>query len=258
MMSVVNHDLQAVPAADLVLVLASYDPLATVDARILGWLRGRALAGSHLGAADTGAYVLARAGLLDGYQATVHWETLDDFQERFPGTRTQEALYVVDRRRLTAAGATACLDLMLHVIHCRHGRELAVSVAEQFVYSPMREAHQAQRHSLIQRLRSPNPNIQRAVEIMESRVEDPVPTRQVADRLGISLRELERIFRRWLRTTPGAYYRHLRLERARSLLEQTDRSVTEIAYGCGFGSLPSFSRSYKRAFGHSPSTVRRR
>ena len=258
MLSVVEHGLHDAPPSDLVVVLASDQPMAAVDGRLLGWLRGRALAGTHLAAADTGAYALARSGLLNGYQATVHWEALDDFSERFPAVQTREALYLVDRGRLTAAGATACLDLMLHIVECRHGRELAVSVAEQFVYSPMRAAHAAQRHSLDQRLQCPNANVHRAVALMESRIEEPLSTRDLARCLGISLRELERVFNRWLGITPGAYYRRLRLERARGLLEQSQHSVTDIAFRCGFASLPSFSRCYRNAYGQSPSALRNR
>ena len=258
MLSVVEYGLQNTPPADLILVLASDQPMAAVDARMLGWLRRRALAGTYLAAADTGAYVLARAGLLNGYKATVHWEALEDFRDRFPSVQTREALYVVDRARMTAAGATACLDLILYIIECRHGRDLAVSVAEQFVYSPMRSAHAAQRHSLDQRLQCPNPNVRRAVALMETRIEDTLSTRDLADHLDISLRELERVFSRWLGITPGAYYRRLRLERARGLLEQGQQSVTDIAFRCGFASLPSFSRCYRHAYGHNPSAIRKR
>ncbi len=252
MRSVVDSAIAAAPALDVVLVLASFEPERGCTRAVLQFLQRQRRAGAVLGGIDTGSYALAAAGLLDGYPATVHWEQLDLFRERFPGVRSTQDLFVMQARRWSAAGGTACIDLMLNVIDAQHGRALATAVADQFVYSRIREGGSAQRMPLRERLRVRNPRLLRAVELMEQRIEDPLSTREIAARVGISLRELERLFRRWLGRTPASFYRQLRLERAHALLQASERSVTDIGVLCGFNSLASFSRCYKALYGRAP------
>jgi len=165
-------------------------------------------------------------------------------------------VYVADGRRLTAAGGTACIDMMLNVIHQQHGYDIATRISDQFVYSRIRSGSDRQRMHLRDRLDVSNPIVVRSVEIMESNTEDPLSTREIAASVNISLRELERQFRRWLDVTPGRYYRDLRLDKARTMLLHSTSSITEVAFSCGFASVASFSRSYKAKFGHSPSAGR--
>ena len=256
LVSLVHHAVADAPKVDLAVVCASFAPRSGATAPTLAWLRRLASHGTYLAAVDTGSEVLASAGLLDGHRATVHWEHLETFTTDFPKVEATQDLYVIDRRRFSAAGATACLDLMLYLIRCQHGADLATSVADWFIYSRIRPAEEAQRMPLRDRLAAGNPRLLKAVSLMEAAIEEPLSTAELARRVGVSTRELERLFQRWLRTTPSAYYRRMRLERARALLRQTDTSITEVAFACGFGSIASFSRSYKACYGHPPSASR--
>jgi AraC family carnitine catabolism transcriptional activator len=256
MVSMVHAGIAEAPRVDQVVVCASFDPERAAKPPLLAWLRSLAARGVHLTGVDTGPQVLAKAGLLAGHRATVHWEVLDAFAAAFPEVDATQDLFVIDRRRASAAGGTACLDLMLTLIRAQHGHDLAAAVADWFVYSRIRPADEAQRMPLRERLAAGNPRLLRAVSLMEGAVEEPLTTAELAKRIGVSPRELERLFRRWLKTTPSAYYRRLRLDRARALLRQTDGSVTEIALASGFGSVASFSRAYKACYGHPPSAGR--
>ncbi|MDH3452342.1 MAG: GlxA family transcriptional regulator [Gammaproteobacteria bacterium] len=252
MRSVVDNSITNAPAIDMLVVFASFDPQRASTRPVLRYLQRVRHNGAVLSGVDTGSYVLANAGLLDGCAATIHWEWLDAFRERFPKVRATQDLFVMHQQRWSAAGGTACIDLSLNLIDQQHGRELATAVADQFVYSRIRAASDAQRIPLRERLAIRNPRLLAAVDIMEHALEEPLSTAAVAAQVSISLRELERLFKRWLGRTPGAFYRQLRLERAHALLLGSERSVTEIAVRCGFNSLASFSRCYKKAFGRAP------
>ncbi len=256
LVSQAHHAMADAPRADLVVVCASFTPRLVATPAVLAWLRRLASHGAYLAGIDTGSEVLAAAGLLDGHRATVHWEHLEAFTTDFPKVEATQDLYVIDRRRFSAAGATACLDLMLYLIRCQHGPELATSVADWFIYSRIRPAEEAQRMPLRDRLAAGNPRLLQAVSLMEGAIEEPISTAELARRVGVSTRELERLFQRWLRSTPSAYYRRMRLERARALLRQSDTSITDVAFACGFGSIASFSRSYRACYGHPPSAGR--
>ncbi|MCB1717996.1 MAG: GlxA family transcriptional regulator [Candidatus Competibacteraceae bacterium] len=245
-----------IPRLDMLTVIAGFEPERAVTPTLLAWLKRQAGAGVLLGGVDTGPYALARAGLLNGYQATVHWEYLAAFQQQFPRVLASQAMFITDRKRFSAAGGTACLDMMLHLIRTQHGQTLAAAVADQFVYGRMRSGSDNQRLSLSQRLPPAHQGVIQAITLMEQHLEDTLSTAQLAAGAGLSLRELERLFKRWLQTTPGAYYRRLRLEQARSLLQQSGLSVTDIANQCGFSSLAGFSRAYRAQFGQAPSENR--
>jgi AraC family carnitine catabolism transcriptional activator len=256
MTSIVQDGLGPAPGADLVVAFASWDHQRVASRRVSAWLRRAAARGAWVGGVDTGSYALARAGLLDGCRATIHWELLDTFRSHFPQVTVTQDVFVVDGRRFSAAGGTACMDLMLHLINTQHGHALAAAVSDQFIYGHRRAPDASQRMALEDRLATGNGRILAAVAAMEAHIEDPLATTELARRAGVSQRELERLFTRWLGTTPGTYYRRLRLERARSLLEQTDQAITDVAVGCGFGSLAGFSRAYKARYGKPPSGAR--
>jgi AraC family carnitine catabolism transcriptional activator len=239
-----------------VIVCAGFAPETHFSRRMGAWLRRLDHEGVTLGAMDTGSFLLARAGLLDGYRATTHWESLDSFRERFPRVEVEAGLFVFDRNRLTCAGGTAALDMMLHLIRLQHGHRLAVAVADQFVYTRIRDARDRQRMEPQSRLGVFRSELARVVSLMEEHLEDPLTIEQISEAAGVSLRQLERLFQRHFRCTPRRYYLDLRLQRARSLLQYTDMPVFEIALACGFGSSAHFSRSYREWAGKPPSAER--
>lgn len=228
------------------------------DAKVVDALRRWSRAGAHLGAICTGALILARAGLLAGYRCTVHWASLDSLVEEFPDLDVRAELYEIDRDRFTCAGGVAAVDMVLNDIVYRHGAETAASVSEQFMHERIREGVDDQRLPLEARLRISHPRLVQAIREMERHIEDALPRDELAARVGLSRRQLERLFRRYLNTSPARYYLKLRLGKARQLLTQTAMPVTEIAFASGFTSASHFSKCYRDMFNRTPREERRR
>jgi transcriptional regulator GlxA family with amidase domain len=239
-----------------VIVCAGFEPEALYDARISRWLKAHDRAGTPLGAIDTGSFILAYAGLLDGYRTCTHWESLDSLQSQFPSLIADAGLFVVDRSRYTCAGGTAALDMMLHFVSAQHGHRLAAAVAEQFIYARMRESKEHQRMGPRERQGLSDPSLVKVIETMEARLEDPASIQELCGLVRISRRRLEREFRRQLKVTPQRYYLNLRLQRARTQLHYTKLSVVEIAVATGFNSSAQFCRSYKAWAGRTPTEDR--
>ncbi len=244
-------------AAPTVFVCSSFNHESHTSVAIVQWLKRLSGQGVVLGGIDTGAFVLARAGLLEGCKVTLHWESIPGFRELYPEIDTTTELYEVDRRRLTSSGGTATMDLMLRFIAEEHGTDLATAVSEQLIHQRVRSKTDHQRMNLAARLDVHNPTLVRAVEFMGRNVETPVSVGGIAAHCGISQRQLERLFAEQLGAGPNAYYVRLRLEHARELLHDTDRSVLEVALACGFGSCASLSRAYRRHYGVPPSRDRK-
>ncbi len=233
-------------------VVAGLDAQTFDDRAILSWLRRLERVGCRLGALTTGSYILARAGLLDGYRCTIHWENLAGFREDFPGIDATTEVYEIDRNRMTCSGGTAAMDLMLGLIAADHGRALATAVADQFIHERIRAPSEPQRMGLRNRLDITQPKLLAAIELMEDNLEEPLSRRVLAAHTGVSTRQLERLFRKYLQRTPTRYYLELRLDRARGLLTQTAMSVLDVALACGFVSASHFSKCYRESFGKTP------
>jgi len=256
--SLVKCGMDAAPPLPMITVLASYDPHLSGTRDVLDWLRRRASRGAVVGGVDTGPDVLASAGLLDGYRATIHWMMLDLFTEQYPEIEAVQDVYVIDRNRFTAAGATAGLDMMLHLIRIQHGAELAAAVADQFIYHAFREPGVPQRRDIAERYSLHSPKLASALRFMTANLEEPLRSPEIARAAGYSVRGLERAFQKWMKTTPARFHRRLRLEHGRELIRLSDLPMIEIAVRCGFASAAHFSDSYRRFFGHPPSADRGR
>jgi len=254
---VADRGIADAPHLDNVVVCSGIGAQLYHDAVTFGWLRRWAREGTHVGALCTGAHLLAHAGLLQGYRCTIHWENLESFREQHPDLDIQAELFEIDRDRFTCAGGIAAADMMLTEIARRHGDEVASAVSEQFMHERIREGHDSQRLPLQARLRISHPKLIQAISEMEACVEDALSREEIAARVGLSRRQLERLFRRYLNTSPARYYLRLRLERARLLLTQTTMPVTEIAFACGFTSASHFSKCYRDMFGRTPRDQRR-
>jgi AraC family carnitine catabolism transcriptional activator len=253
----VDGPLETLEAASILYVVAAYDPLAHVDRTLRHWLKRQANAGITLGGVDTGAFVLAEAGLLQGFRVTVHWETIAAFIERYPALRISHEIFEIDGRRITSAGGTASMDLMLELIARRHGRDLAIRVAEQFVLGQIRPQKNLQRPPLGERYGVNNTKLLSAIAKMEQHIETPLAIDPLAANVGITRRQLERLFRTSMGESPAGFYLNLRLERGRQLLQQTDLSVMEVSLACGFESSSYFARCYKNRFQRPPRQDRR-
>ena len=211
-----------------------------------------------LGALCTGSYLLARAGLLDGYRCTIHWENIASLREEFPNVQVSDDLFMFDRDRITCAGGQSSMDMMLKLIHDRHGNKLVTHISEQFMCERIRSSNDRQRVPLHLALGSNQPKLTEAVTLMEANIEEPISLDELSNYVGISRRQLERLFQKHLNCVPTRYYLNLRLNRARLLLLQTSKSIVDIALACGFISAPHFSKCYRDLFGIPPRDERRK
>ena len=248
----VDDGIAVADGSDLVLVIAGVGAERYRDVRMLDALRRLSRKGAALGGVSLGPYLLARAGLLNGYRCTVHWENLASFKEEFPRLQVSAEVFEIDRDRLTCSGGTAALDLMLEIIGARHGRELARKVADACILDRIRSRGDPQRMPLRLRVGVSHPKLLRAIELIETSHEHRTNQRQLAGGVGLSERQLERLFRKYLDTTPSRYARDYRLARARDLLRQTSMSVIEVAIACGFTTASHFTKSYRERFGTTP------
>jgi transcriptional regulator GlxA family with amidase domain len=240
------------PRMDTLITVASIDTGDYCTPQLLQWLRQMALHGVNIGATSTAALILARAGLLDGYRCTIHWENLESFREEFPNVNATAELYEIDGKRLTCSGGSAGLDMMMHLIALRHGHALAAGVAEQCIHPEIRKSQASQRLSLRSRLNVCNAPLFNAIDCMERHLEDTLDCAQIASQIGLSERHMSRLFQSQLSTTPARFYLNLRLDRARALLQQTVMSVLEVGVACGFASSSHFIRCYRARYGHTP------
>lgn len=241
---------------DTLIVVAAYEPLAAITAQLTQWLRRQHRRCVTLGGIDTGAFVLAHAGLMAGYRLTVHWEAIDAFSESYPDLQVSHELYEIDRRRLTSAGGTASMDLMFELIAQAHGPELALKVSEQFVHGPIRARQVLQRLEAPQRYRFNNRKIHAVIERIEQNLEKDINVDDLARGVCVTRRHLERLFRATLQVSPAEFRQRLRLEKARQLLQQSDLTILQISVACGYDSASYFARCYKVRFNCTPSQDR--
>ncbi|MEM9578776.1 MAG: GlxA family transcriptional regulator [Pseudomonadota bacterium] len=247
-----DGDLDELQRDDTVLVCGGIDVQLGTTKRVLGWLRREARKGVMVGGLCTAAYTLAKAGLLDGKKATIHWENQDSFSEDFEDVELTKSVFVVDGNRLTTAGGTSSIDLMLKLIADHHGEDLANLVADQLIYTSIRTDQDTQRLSVPTRIGVRHPKLSQVIQMMETNIEEPISPSTLAKDVGMSTRQLERLFRRYLNRSPKRYYMELRLQKARNLLMQTDMSVINVALACGFASPSHFSKCYRAHYDTTP------
>ncbi len=225
---------------------------------VLRWLKKANKQGIALGSICTGSYVLARAGLLDGYRCSVHWENMASLTDTFPKVAVSRSVYTIDRNRYTCSGGTAPVDMMLFLVRCQLGSVVSAGVAEQFVYERVRKSSDHQRVPLRHTIGNQSEKLIVAVELMEANIREPISQSELAAYVNLSRRQLQRLFKRYLMCGPSRHYLKIRLARARELLHQTNLNLVEISSRTGFVSSSHFSKSYKEVYGYSPSAERRK
>lgn len=249
--------LKSIGRADTVFVCGGINVRDAISTQLTTALRHLSNQGISLGAVCTGGYALARAGLLDRYHATIHWENLSALREEFPRILISDQLFTIDRNRFTCSGGIAPLDLMLHLIELKLGSRISQLVSEQFIVDRIRNDQDRQYVPLRAQLGVSHRCLLKVAALMEANVEQPLSLEQIAQESNLSRRQIERLFKRHLNCVPKRYYLETRLKRSRDLLLQTAMSITDIATACGFQSPPHFSKSYRNQFGHPPSFERR-
>ncbi len=253
---VADEDLAPTTWPDAVLVCAGLDVDSFDDRRAMAWLHEQAGRGIAIGAISTGTWILARAGLLDGYRCTIHWENIPALREAFPHLEVTGSVYEIDRQRFTCSGGTAALDMMLSIIGVEHGVEFATAVSNQFIHDRVRTPGDEQRMAEQVRLRVKSPKLAAAINIMRANLESPLTPGEIAARIGLSARQLERLFRKYLKCAPRRYYLRLRVQHARILLIQTGMSILSVALASGFESQSYFTKCYREHFGRTPTEER--
>ncbi|MFT5798819.1 MAG: transcriptional regulator GlxA family with amidase domain, partial [Candidatus Azotimanducaceae bacterium] len=248
----VDGDLDEVSRDDTIMICGGINIQQFTTKKLLGWIRREARKGLPVAGLCTAAFTLAKAGLLDGKRATIHWENHDSFAEEFLEVELTKSVFVVDGNRLTTAGGTSSIDLMLKLIADDLGEDLANAVADQLIYSSIRTDQDTQRLSVPTRIGVRHPKLSQVIQIMESNIEEPISPSTLAKDVGMSTRQLERLFRRYLNRSPKRYYMELRLQKARNLLMQTDMSVINVALACGFASPSHFSKCYRAHYDTTP------
>lgn len=239
-----------------VILVTGNDPQYDVPDALANWLRRLSRGGSVVTALGSASLILAKLGMLDGRRATIHWEYLDTLRELFPRINICSTLFEIDREIITCAGGAAVVDLALHLVFSHFGASTAIAVSDQYILDKVRPSISPQpvgsRYP-----RVANSALAEAIDVMESNLEEPVPLSDLTDSIGVSGKQMQRLFRTYLNTSPTQYYVRARLELARRLLIQSDMSITEVAIASGFGSLAHFSRSYRSEFGMPPTRHRR-
>ncbi|NEY89515.1 GlxA family transcriptional regulator [Tabrizicola oligotrophica] len=238
---------------DMVVVSSSWAPEAHDSPALLAALRKFARNGCAMGALDTGAFLLAKAGLLAGRRATVHYEHIDSLRELREETDVTEDLYVFDDNRFTCCGGTASVDLGLHILRGTCGDSLANAAARYIFHPGARPPGTPQNPAGVEPLGHATPDsVRRVIAEMERHLEEPLTIPELCDKARISQRQINRLFTRYVGKTPQLYYRDIRLDRARGLVTQTELPMSEIAVASGFASQAHFSKAYHERFGIQP------
>jgi transcriptional regulator GlxA family with amidase domain len=248
--------LEQLGTVDILFVCGGVNVQEAVSPRIVAALRRLAERRIPLGALCTGGYALAKAGLLDKYRATIHWENLSALREEFPRIDLSDQLFSIDRDRFTCSGGVAPLDLMLHLVEARLGAQVSQLISEQFIVDRVRSGRDRQYVPLRAQIGVSHESLIRVAQLMEENIERPLSLDEIAAATGLSRRQIERLFKRHLNCVPKRYYLQMRLRRARELLLQTSMPIIDITTACGFQSPPHFSRCYRAQFGCPPSAER--
>ncbi|GAA6210205.1 GlxA family transcriptional regulator [Cognatishimia sp. WU-CL00825] len=248
-LQIAPHDALSAGSGDLLIVMPSYGVRALDGRDTVMQIRLAAQRYGTIAGFDTGSWLLARAGLLEGYQATIHWDELASFEETFPNCEALRERYVIDGARITCTGAMAAFDVVMHLIGRDHGALLTVDVARLFMTNEAARSYSLAR-------KSSGRMVDRALHLMQENLEQTLSISELARKVGASQRALELRMRDELQETPMAVYRRLRLTYARKLVTETDQSVTEISNRCGYENASAMTRAFKALFGQTPRALR--
>ena len=249
-----RHDPAA--RADVLAVIAGFGAATMTDRKLIAHLYRTARQATIVIGIESGAWLLARTGLLDDHRAATHWEDFEEFAAAFPNVDLRPDRYIIDGRFITTSGASPTFDMMVDLVRRVLGHPAALDVASSFVHDDLRAAGDAQVNVTLGDANH-DPRLVRAIRIMETHIDAPVSTAAIARRVSMSARGLEQLFARQLGRTPGAYFLSLRLAAARRLVDNTRLAMTDIASRTGFSSQSALSRAFSRQFGLSPTLSRK-
>lgn len=243
-------------SGDLLIVIGGFNQMRHATTSAIAKIRKAASGFQAIAGVEAGSWVVARTGLLNGYQATTHWEDFESFADQFPEVEVKLDRFVVDGKCMTCGGASPAFDMFLDMIRKRNGAAIAMEVASVFVYDEAHSQFDAQPLVSLGRLGGQDKRLEQAVRLMEKTIEQPLPVAAIAKRVGVSSNTLETVFKKHVGMTPGRFYLNLRLKAANRMVQDSNLSLREIAVRSGFNSLSAFSRAYGQSFGKSAREVR--
>ncbi|MDP2731939.1 MAG: GlxA family transcriptional regulator [Hoeflea sp.] len=249
-----RHD--AAGKCDVLAIVAGFGAAQMTDRKLIAHIYRAARHATIVIGIESGAWLLARAGLLDDHRAATHWEDFEEFATAFPNVNLRPDRYVTDGRFITTSGASPTFDMMVDLVRRVLGHPAALDVASSFVHDDLRAAGDPQVNVTLGDANH-DPRLVRSIRIMETHVDAPVSIAAIAKRVSMSARGLEQLFARQLGQTPGAYFLSLRLAAARRLVNDTRLTMTDIASRTGFSSQSALSRAFSRQFGVAPSRSRK-
>lgn len=252
-----DHQLKPLPANAYTFVCAGVEPKSAASDVVLNWLRRQRAFGNRLGGICTGAFALAQAGNLYDQKFTLHWENQPAFLEYFPDLEPTQNLYENDKNLITCGGGNAATDMMLDIIETEHGNDLAVIVADMCIHARSNNRQSSQKSGYAVAISCRNKKLVRAMEHMQGNIEDPLELSEIASRVMISKRQLERLFNRYIGLSPSRFYLDLRISQAHALLNETNLSATEIAAATGFNGSAQFYITFRKKYGTSPNAYRK-
>lgn len=250
------HGIRSSERTDIVFITSDRPQSQSQMAKVKRYLQGLHKAGARLVGTGRGTLLLAEAGFLDGQRCAVHWQHLPEFDARYPKVNVDCHLYEVGERVITCAGLTASLDLVMNLVRVDLGADIASQLCNHHVVEQVRPSRHRQRRPDISSIEINNPRIAAAIAIMKKNLAPPLPLVQLAKRMGMSRRQVERLFELEGQQAPARFYLHVRLEKAQKLLQKTDLPIVDIGRECGFISASHFSKCYRKRFGHSPKRER--
>ena len=242
---------------DMALVCSGCRVERYADRSLEAWLRECRRGRIAVGALCTGAYILAKSGLLENRRCAIHWENSPAFSEQFNGSALTSGIFEVDDGIHTCAGGAASFDMMVHLVGRELGSRVAAEICSQALVSRLRDSTERQRLPFAFPQGVNNPIIKAAINLMEDNLSEPITLTELGHQLRLSRRQIERVFQNQLRCSPARYYLKLRLERAKLLLTQTSMTVVEVAVACGFVSSSHFSKCYRELEGRTPQADRK-
>ena len=244
--------IEETPRFSMVFICGPYEPSTFNHVPSLNWLRQQAKQGTLIGGIETGCNILAKAGLLAGHVCTTHWENMLEFKQENPHLTVTSDVFEMEGNRISCAGGSASMDMMLYLIERQHGHELAASVADSMIHPHIRTMGAPQRMDLQTRTGVSHPTLLESIELMEANIEEPLTPTDLATLTQVSRRQLERLFQRYLKTSPSRYYLGIRLDAAHNLLQTSTLKIIEVADASGFKSPGHFCSCYQSRFGSTP------
>jgi transcriptional regulator GlxA family with amidase domain len=242
----------------MVFVVAGFSPWDLTLPRLSGWLKKRAGAGLTVGGISNGGFILAESGLLDSYAATVHWEDFSTFCESYPLVKSRYQRFVVDGSRMSCSGGAATLEMFIEMVRADLGEEISRQVSRQMLLGEYAVPQQGADDSLhLANLQQYSPQVQRILNLLDADIEGPMRVGALADRVGVSRRELLRLLQRETGQTPSDILNSRRLERARSLVRHSPLPLASVADAVGFSSQSHLTMRYREKYGVTPAVDRR-